>query len=551
MPLVIGLLACASALFAGPSAGPVRRAPAADLVRRAPPVHLVRRAPPVKLTARAQGGDPLLRLRGWLKRQREGRERLDDHSLEELRVLVSDLRLVWAVDPARGDQVVDHLLDLLGMALTTFDPAALDTKASPAAEVREISAEALRAHMGDELVHRIAHHTLALPRSQPLPRRIAATWLLIGRYHPDTMLALFGCARESEPELRRTAVEALLGWNDDSVHMFLIDQLAASPPGFSPLAAVAERHFGQLNLLPESRARARLTSLVRDRLASLDWREASRAVVLSKALDNSAVVPALIEALSAWLARGEAGGQVLRVEFEIVRALEARSGRALGLHPDNWRLWWEAVRRGDVRGQHPYTNAGAPVLGATFFGLHPTSDRITFVIDRSGSMATPFGALTTPSGKAVSTRWEEAVNQLLGFVDSIGNKSRFNVVIFHDYAEVWRPKLAAATKENQRNVREWLSKRPSGGTQLRLGVERAMLFGPDGTVDLARLEADTVIVLCDGETAEGPGWVAPFLERVNAQARVMFHGVQIGSRGDGTLEKLAEGSGGQFVRSDG
>ena len=58
-----------------------------------------------------------------------------------------------------------------------------------------------------------------------------------------------------------------------------------------------------------------------------------------------------------------------------------------------------------------------------------------------------------------------------------------------------------------------------------------------------------MIVLCDGETAEGPGWVKSFLERVNALARICFHGVQIGGGGDGTLELLAQGSGGEFVRT--
>ncbi len=526
----LGLLACASFAPALPALAPPASAAAA---------------------VSQQGGDPLLRLRVWMKRQREGRERFDDGSLDDLRLLIGDLRLVWAVDPARGDQVADHLLDLLGMTLTAFDPAALDVQSSPLAQVRDIATEALQAHMSDEFVHRLAHHTLALSRSQPLPRRVAAVSLLVGKHHPGTMLALFGCARESEPELKRLAFDALLGWNDDAVHMFLIEQMGGASAGYGPLGAVAEKHFGEVTLLPESRVRARLAALVRDRLASVDWREASRAVTLSKALDNAAVVPALIEALSAWLARGASGGQALRVQYEIVHALEARSGRALGLHPDNWRLWWEAVRRGDVRGQHPYTTGGQARLHATFFGLHPTSDRITFVIDRSGSMATPFNAIATPAGRAGATRWQEAVNQLIGFVEAIGEKSRFNVVIFHDYAEVWRPKLVAATADNRRNAREWLSKRPSGGTQLRAGVERAMFVGPDGNADLSQLEADTVIVLCDGETAEGAAWVAPFLERVNSHARVMFHGVQIGSRGDGTLEQLAEGSGGQFTRSDG
>lgn len=86
---------------------------------------------------------------------------------------------------------------------------------------------------------------------------------------------------------------------------------------------------------------------------------------------------------------------------------------------------------------------------------------------------------------------------------------------------------------------------------LQSAVMRALKIGPDGLPDLAVLEADTVIVLCDGETAEGPGWVEPFLEIANQRARVIFHCVKIGAGGDGTLEKLAKGTGGDFVRVGG
>jgi hypothetical protein len=73
-----------------------------------------------------------------------------------------------------------------------------------------------------------------------------------------------------------------------------------------------------------------------------------------------------------------------------------------------------------------------------------------------------------------------------------------------------------------------------------------------GTPNLERLEEDTVIVLCDGATAEGPGWVAPLLERVGAASAVAFHCVQLGSGGgDGALRLLAELSGGEYVETDG
>jgi hypothetical protein len=72
-----------------------------------------------------------------------------------------------------------------------------------------------------------------------------------------------------------------------------------------------------------------------------------------------------------------------------------------------------------------------------------------------------------------------------------------------------------------------------------------------GRLNLAALEADTVIVLCDGATSEGAGWVRPLLRRVNDQARLVFHTVQLGESGDGTLQLLAEETGGEFVRVDG
>jgi len=61
------------------------------------------------------------------------------------------------------------------------------------------------------------------------------------------------------------------------------------------------------------------------------------------------------------------------------------------------------------------------------------------------------------------------------------------------------------------------------------------------------LEADTVIVLCDGETAEGPTWVGSFIRIHNDLARVRLHAVQLGGRSDGTLETLCEHTSGDYV----
>ena len=88
---------------------------------------------------------------------------------------------------------------------------------------------------------------------------------------------------------------------------------------------------------------------------------------------------------------------------------------------------------------------------------------------------------------------------------------------------------------------------PQGTTELEPAVREALRLDREGRPDLSELEADTVVVLCDGATAEGPAWVAPLLSGPNQEACVVFHCVQIGGGGDGTLEALAEGTGGTFV----
>jgi hypothetical protein len=174
-----------------------------------------------------------------------------------------------------------------------------------------------------------------------------------------------------------------------------------------------------------------------------------------------------------------------------------------------------------------------------------------FVIDRSGSMAEPMPVATGSSSPGPRSRWETAVAELGRFLDAIGPKAKFGIAFFCDHTEEWRPTLSPNEEGDKKAAMAWLAgQRPGGGTMLENAIHRALRIGPDGMPDFAVLEADTVIVLCDGETAEGPGWVDPFLVSANQRARVVFHCVKIGAGGDGTLEKLAQGTGGDFVRVD-
>jgi hypothetical protein len=501
-------------------------------------------------------GDVLERFHTWFERLRRSRDSLEGRPQEEMRTMIGDLRTSWALDPVRENDIALVLLDFMGWCTPAANVLGAQSRAS---EARELSLEALRAHVDPEFTRWITRDILAV-RSQPLERRVAALAVLAPDHGPALLLPLLSCAREDEPRIRMPALEQLVGWDDPGVHALFLDELArgSTPEGHVPTTLVdqstgawslAEAHFGKVMLAPLSPFAARLAGIVEHGLASSDWREVSRAVSLSRPLEAEAVIPFLIEALRRWKAREEAGVQALRVEMEIVRALENRSGRKLGLMPTDWSAWWRALSRGELKGAGPETGRYHEGTRPGFFGLHPATDRVTFVIDRSGSMDT---ALVQGTDGPKRTRWQEAVEQLLGFLDGIGKHARFSVILFHEYSEEWRPTLLDANEENKKTARAWLTgNHPGGGTALQGAISRAMRIAPDGTPDLAVLEADTIIVLCDGETAEGPGWVEPFLRTANQRARVVFHCVQIGAGGDGTLEKLAAGTGGDFVRVDG
>jgi hypothetical protein len=502
------------------------------------------------LASAAQSRDPLLRAQNYLKRLQDGRTQVGGDEFRELKLLVSDLRLLWAVDSSRSRDIACALLDFVGLSIGELELAAADEQGGPEAELREQCAEALRAHQDAEFERYLARELLPASRTQPLARRRAALWLVAPHPNPGLLLALLTCVRDSDPGMRDLALQSLCGYQDRGVHSLFLGLLEGDESARTLPRAVelAERHFARLPPGTLGTLGERLRALVEPGLRSQDWRSVSRAVALSRALEHPAIVPLLIEALETWKKRAEAGLQALRIEHEIERALAARAERSYGFEPGRWRDWWAAVQRGELApphgdsGQEGQTRPG-------FFSLKPWTDRVVFVLDRSGSMSEGFGPVGANGAR--HSRWDTAVEQLCSFVAELPKGSRFDVVVFHDFAEIWRDDLVRADEETLRAARLWLEQKPRGGTQLRAGVERVFGQGANRTPDLTRIDADTVIVLCDGATNEGPGWVPSFLSRVNQRARILFHAVQIGAEGDGTLERLAQGSGGEFVHIDG
>lgn len=489
-------------------------------------------------------GDPLGEL-ATLTRALERSAEADPPEVLQAEVLFHDLRILWTAQPARRAEVCDAVADWVG---TVGRRAAAGRGGRVEARTATRAVEWFAPRLDGALVADLGR-ALARRDDGPAPARRTGLAALLGASEdPGARMALFAATRDEDRIVRDTAVAGLAGRDDQAVHTLLVELLEAAEAGEVAIRMGAvEDHFRAARVGRTDAAFARVLIYVRRRLVADDWRRASRAIAVGAALPDEVTLGPLIEALQVWMERGEAGLQARRIQGDLLDELHRRTGRKLGLHPERWRQLFEAVRRGDVQLAGPEGGEdGRPRTEASFFGLRPWTDRVTFVIDRSGSMDNRYrreaDETDTPS------RYTAAIRQLTGFLEELGPGTRFDVVLFSSEAVRWRRELVPATPDNLASVAAWAaSAETGGGTFLREGIELAARVRKDGSIDLAKLESDTIIVLCDGDTDEGPGWVPGFLRATNDTARLRYHAVQIGGSGDGTLRALCEGSGGDYV----
>jgi Mg-chelatase subunit ChlD len=494
--------------------------------------------------AAAVDEDTLKELRVWTLRARRNRDGLDREERSTVRKLLQGTRALGRSSP---DEELDRaLLELAGVR---WLPGQRTEDGRESARILADWAETeLRARLvaaPEDFGTWLAETILAADgratgasRSMERERKIVAARLLAGRHLAPTRGMLLVTARSESTELREAALDALAGWPDPVVHQFFFEALEESGKGIHDLARHLELVGDELG--PGARDRLRL--LCGRLYLDGEWRRAARAGKLVGNLATDEAVPILMEALAVWHRRAEEGGGSRRILGEIVRELQRLSGRSIGDEPDRWRRWWQAVEEGRVDLPADLEEKGQLVSSASFFGLRAATENVVFVIDRSGSMD---GVFTTDG----RTRYQEAIEQFLRFLEQAGEKTRFALVLFSDDGDRWHSGLVRATGANLEQAHEWLDRNgPEGGTRLFEGLRAALRLDRRGRLSPERLEADTVIVLCDGATDEGPEWVRPWLRRENEVAQVVFHCVEIGHRGKGTLEALAAGSGGDFIR---
>lgn len=516
-------------------------------------------AVPARAAGLDGGTEELRHLRSWIQRARRTRAGVDAErrtELEEVLARIVERDREHPLSPELSEEWIGGLIELAALgeergrrrgARATASPFGSETAPGESwIGIRDLALGALHGRIRADpegLGERLAA-SLQLPQAveyKSLRRTLAILEALRGQHLAPTMAPLVSIvdavAENGSEEASRRALEALAGWPDPRVTDFLLGRAEADVGSVGDLT----RHLERLPSPPGERALDRARTLGARLLLSESWRDAVRGLSLVEQIDSERAVPVLIEALTLWGRREGTELSSRRVRGALVAELRRRSGRSLGADPDPWKRWWELVQAGRIALPTTTDGHGELYSSAPFFGLRLETDRVIFVLDNSGSMASPFRT----DG---STRYEAAISELLGFLRASGPATRFQVALFSDRGRLWQRTPLHATEKNLARVERWLrSRHPGGGTMLFEGLREALDLDRDGHLTNPYPEVDTVVVLCDGETQEGKGWVLPWVRRENESAQLVFQCVRIGHAGDGTLEALAEATGGRCV----
>jgi hypothetical protein len=453
---------------------------------------------------------------------------------------------------------------------------------SPEARVVDAAVGALRSSTGRARQIELAESVLPTSTT-PAGTRRAVARMFLHNPPPAAKLSLSLAARDPDQRLALMSLEALVGWNDDLVHAVFVEEIARalgdSPPptACAERLALAERHLSQVELPPNCNALRHLRELSSDCLLGKDPQRAALAATWTRGMSHEVALQTLAAALAAWRDRSARDGAIVAdPRATIAQEMEGRFGVSLGMDPEHWRRWWSDVRAGRAP-PPPDRNKRGTAVGA-FFGIKAKSKQVVFVLDRSGSMSSSYlddaglgtGGTPVPPGRGTPSgtgagkgvvppsavqRWDEAKNQLYSFLAKSPPDMLFDVVLFHDGAEAFRGSMVPVNAHQIAELKAWLARHgPSGGTHLKAGVELALgepissaTSGPRTQASTPRAIRREFVLLCDGGTAEGPGWVADFVRDVAKPRGLVLHAVQVGGDSDGALEGLAKLSGGDFV----
>lgn len=437
-----------------------------------------------------------------------------------------------------------HLRSMTAPEILPWLLSALSAKGLRASEPNQDQANAaavlrvLAGHPGIEA--RLA--LLRACRTMPTELRVRAVAALAQDATLETVPALIELLRDSEPNVRIAAADAL----GTALQPHVDETRGQAPAG--ELLATRDLVIGKLGEL-----------LQRDQV----WQVRSAAAFALAGLKCKPVVPALIAGLEAELARRK---DPWAMDVRLHRLLEGLTGQNVvqgDIRP--WKEFWRVEGAAFTVAQQSPPGTPPPQANKyeKFFDLQIESDRVLFVLDFSGSMAEPvqLQARTTGArpGKP-TTKAELVVSELKKLVMSLPDGALINLVVFSDEVRVWReeggrPALVRLDDETRDDLLgNFLDRlRPNGPTNLYGALAKALDFGGRGLHDRYYAAGfDTLYVITDGAPTAGEVTDKDEIRRrvreANGLRKIAIHCVTFGDKNDTDfLKPLALENGGRHI----
>ncbi|HUR26902.1 MAG TPA: hypothetical protein VM509_01840 [Planctomycetota bacterium] len=312
-----------------------------------------------------------------------------------------------------------------------------------------------------------------------------------------------GIAESPAPILRK-ALAALAEHDPDSgVRAASVMALQALAPGL----AAAEIQAFAADKAPEVRSAALLASAPLEprlrRVLSQTALKDAHPGVRAQACDTLASVGDRESMIL--LADALAEEKSTSVVWRIVERLRALSGFKSGRDARAWQDWARALAADWKPGAPAASNSDGESRTATFAGLPMLSDRITFLIDLSGSMWKEQDGKTPKAG---------ADRELELALTKLPATAQFNVIPFTGVPIPWQPSLQPATPKNVAAALAFFVKRKETGKGNFWDAMQLALEDP---------AVDTLILLGDGAPTGGTRWNVELMSQLHGEQNRFRH----------------------------
>ncbi len=355
-------------------------------------------------------------------------------------------------------------------------------------------------------------------------------------------------AKETDSDVRSRLVSSLAGVADDGA--------LAALRGFAEKGADVRARIAALDALAAGTGDEATVDLIVSRLlADSDWRVRAASIRYLVQVPRKRAVPALIASL---------GVEVGRLVDDAEHALTELTGQSFHGDAKLWKDWWAANEATFSVKPHASDDAVANAAAdartgqsqehVSFYGIQTRSQRVLFVVDRSGSMDEPLSA--EKDDKKGMKKMAAAKAELKAAIAGFSAGDRFNIITYSTDVTRWQRRMVEHSDKTVRAADAWIDKdvQALGGTNIHDALREAFQLAGIGAVDKAyEAGVDTIFFLTDGKPSVGevvdPNEILVRVREWNRLSRIVVHTIGVGKDQDEVfLRRLAQENGGQYAR---